>query len=113
MVPRTKYDIEVMKGETFVMDISMESAKNGTIPLTNYQIQAQVRKNPGDPNLVAQMQCVLSSDGSAVTLVIPENETLDIHSGTYAYDVVFKHDGTVEYVLGGRFIVHDNVTEWE
>lgn len=109
------YDMEVRQGETFKEQVKLIDLDGDPINLTGRTAKAQVRKNPNDSTLIAEMTCAHTSEKGSITFQLSSAQTADIPVGTYYYDVCSYQaasGGTnVKYYIGGKFKVLPSVTK--
>ena len=109
------YDFnEVRRGETFTATFWMVDLEDKPINLSAYIAEGQIRTVPeaaGNP--VATFSCPAHLDSTGcVTFSLSPTQTMNIDPGLYFYDVRLRNtsNGTIKYVLGGKFRVHKAVT---
>ena len=109
------YDMEVRRGETFKEQIKLVDLDGNAINLTGRTAKAQVRKNPGDSTLIAEMTATHTSDKGQITFSLTATQTKAMAVGQYFYDVCSYQTTNgvtnVKYYIGGKFKVLPSVTQ--
>ena len=109
------YDMEVRRGETFKEQLKLVDLDGKPIDLTGRTAKAQVRKNPGDATLIAEMSASHTNQKGAITIQLSALQTKAMAVGTYYYDVCSYQTTSgvtnVKFYIGGKFKVLPSVTQ--
>lgn len=105
----TKSNLLIDQGSTFSTIINLTDENGSPIDLSSYTGAAQMRKHYSSSNSVS-FTVELTSEGR-VTLSLTANQTADIVSGRYVYDVeVTDATGIISRIVEGIVTVTPNVT---
>lgn len=105
----TKSNIVIDQGSTFSTIINLTDENGNPINLSTYTGAAQMRKHYTSSNSVS-FTVSLDSSGQVI-LSLTANQTANIVSGRYVYDVeVTDNTGTISRIVEGIVTVTPNVT---
>jgi hypothetical protein len=105
----TKSNLLIDQGSTFSSIINLTDENGDAINLSTYTGAAQMRKHYTSSNSV-NFSVALNSNGQ-VTLSLTANQTANIVSGRYVYDVeVTDASGVISRIVEGIVTVTPNVT---
>ena len=105
-------DFTIIKGETFIKEISV--TVNKTIyPLTGFTALSEIRPYPGSSTLTETFTCEIEGEDGIIRLKLTSEQTNKLPKGIQYYDIVLINDQTNErlYFIGGRLIIKNHVTE--
>ena len=107
-----RYDLHVGRGEFFRQSLVFKDGDGNVIDLTGYTGYCQVRPEPESDELIVAMDVSITPSEGKVVLTIPDEVTVTIPAGNYAYDFAMEDGaGRMLYYLGGRFDVLPTVTK--
>ncbi len=106
-----KYDFEITRGATFTREIYLTDSYGTVISLSGKSAQAQIRPKPGSDTLACSFTCAPDASAGCITISLTSAQTEAITAGTYYYDLAIISSSAVDYYMGGKFIVHERVTE--
>lgn len=104
-------DICIVRGENFDRELKFTNADGSMIDLGGLNAYAQVRPYAGSNDLTASFTCSVDTTTATVRMSLTPAQTLTMAEGTYAYDFCLVGATTVQYYLGGKFLVRERVTE--
>ena len=107
-----KKDFTLIKGETFNKEISVTVNKM-IYPLTNFTAVSELRPYPGSKELTETFTCEVFGDDGVVKISLSSEKTNNLPKGIQYYDIVLVNEETNErlYLLGGKIIIKNHVTE--
>lgn len=106
----TKANLLIDQGTTFNTVIALTDENGDTFDLTNYTGYSQIRKHYTSSNAVS-FSVTLGGINGTVTLALSANQTSNMSSGRYVYDVELRDSSNnVVRVLEGIVTVTPEVT---
>lgn len=105
----TKVNLVVDQGSTFQSSVTFNDENGNTINFSTYSGAAQIRKHFTSSNSVA-FQVNMTSNG-IITLSLTANQTANLVSGRYVYDLeVTDSSNQISRLIEGIVTVTPNVT---
>lgn len=105
----TKANLVIDQGTTFSTDLSLTDENGDALNLSGYTANSQIRKWYTSTNAVA-FSASINVDSGVITLALTANQTANIASGRYVYDVEINNGSTISRVVEGIITVTPNVT---
>lgn len=103
-----KSNIYIDQGASYTIDVDIINANGSIIELTGYTANAQIRKYYTSSNAISFSTNVGSG---IVTLSLTANQTSNIVSGRYVYDLIVTSPmGTKTRIVEGIVTVNPSVT---
>lgn len=106
----SKANIIIDQGATFNTDLSLTDEYGDGLDLTGYTANSQMRKWYTSSNAAATFTAVVNTATAAITLSLTANQTSNIASGRYVYDVEISNGNTVSRIVEGIVTVTPQVT---
>jgi hypothetical protein len=104
-------NLSIDQGATFSTIISITDANNNVIDLSTYTGNAQIKKAYSSLNVAQTFTVSVNSTLGTVTLSLTANQTSNIASGRYVYDVkLTEAGGTISRIVEGLVTVNPKVT---
>ena len=108
-----RHDIEIKRGETYRQDFIFKTKSTQALAdISTMTAKAQVRPSKDSPILTQEITCEKFDNESRIQLSITAEDTANIKSGFYEWDLRVTDSETTEiaYYIWGRFIVQGRVT---
>ena len=106
----SKANLEIDQGATFSTDLTLEDDNGDLISLVGYTANSQIRKWYTSSNAAATFTTSINTTSAVITLSLTANQTGDLTSGRYVYDVEISSGATVSRVVEGIVTVTPQVT---
>ena len=106
----SKANIIIDQGATFSTDLTMTDEFGDNIDLTGYSANSQMRKWYTSSNATATFTTAVNTESAAITLSLTANQTGNIVSGRYVYDVQITNGTTTTRIVEGIATVTPRVT---
>jgi len=109
----TKANLVIDQGSSFSTDLFLKD--DGGIPLllSGYHANSQIRKWYTSANPAATFDTSINIDSGSITLSLSANQTSNLVSGRYVYDVEISDDLIVSRIVEGIVTVTPQVTRYE
>lgn len=105
----TKANLVIDQGATFSTDLSLTDESGDALQLSGYTANSQLRKWYTSANAVA-FSTSINVDSGVISLSLTANQTANLASGRYVYDVEITDGSTVSRVVEGIVTITPNVT---
>ena len=105
----TKANLVIDQGTTFLVDLNLTDENGDTLNLHGYSVDAQIRKWYTSTNSVS-FTATVNADVGIITLQLSANQTANLVSGRYVYDVEIDSGSAVSRVVEGIVTVTPAVT---
>jgi hypothetical protein len=106
----SKANLVIDQGATFSTDLTLEDDNGDLISLVGYTANSQIRKWYTSSNAAATFTTSINTTSAVITLSLTANQTGDLTSGRYVYDVEISSGATVSRVVEGIVTVTPQVT---
>jgi len=106
----TKADLTIDQGTSFSTQLTMTDQYGNQVPLTGYNANSQIRKWYTSLNPSAVFATTVNPATSTITLELTPDQTANMDSGRYVYDVEISNGYTVTRVVEGIVTVTPQVT---
>jgi hypothetical protein len=106
----TKANLVIDQGATFSTDLSFKDENGDPIVLDGYSANSQIRKWYTSETPAAIFNTEIDPFVGVVTLSLTSNQTSNLVSGRYVYDVEINDGSTVSRVVEGIITVTPQVT---
>ena len=106
----TKANLVIDQGATFSTDITLQDVNGDFLQLGGYTANSQIRKWYTTANASAVFTVSTNSYSGTLTLSLTANQTSDLTSGRYVYDVTLSSGSVVSRVIEGIVTVTPKVT---
>jgi hypothetical protein len=108
------YDLDIYKGATFSLSLTLNDASGIPIDLTNYNLSGYLKFKYSDSGKLVDLHplAIIPLISGNVSLSIPATGTSVLPVTVGVYDIELYHTGlgTVDKVLMGRARIHPEVT---
>jgi hypothetical protein len=106
----TKANLVIDQGATFAADLYITDEGGVPLILNGYQANSQVRKWYTSTNPAAIFTTFINISSSFITLSLTANQTSNLVSGRYVYDVEINDGTTISRIVEGIVTVTPQVT---
>lgn len=106
----TKANLVIDQGTTFSTDLSLTDENGDTINLVGYTANSQIRKWYTSTNVAATFTSLINTNSGTITLTLSANQTSNLVSGRYVYDVEINNGSTTSRIVEGIVTVTPEVT---
>jgi hypothetical protein len=106
----TKANLVIDQGSTFSTDLSLTDENGDPLDLDGYTANSQIRKWYTSSNASAIFTTYISVPNGTITLSLTSDQTSNLVSGRYVYDVEINNEVTVSRVVEGIITVTPQVT---
>lgn len=106
----TKANLVIDQGATFSTDLTLEDEYGDPIVLTGYTANSQIRKWYTSSNTAAIFTASINVASAVITLSLSADQTSNLSSGRYVYDVEISSGSIVSRVVEGIVTVTPQVT---
>jgi len=106
----TKANLVIDQGSTFSTDLNLTDENGDPLSLTGYSANSQVRKWYSSSNVSATFTTSVNTATAIITLSLTANQTSNLDSGRYVYDVEITDGTTVSRIVEGIITVTPQVT---
>ena len=105
------YNIDITRGTNFDVSMTLKSATNTPINVTNYTFKAQIRRKASTGVSAEFTITKTNASGGVIKLALTKSQTQSLPNGKLKYDLV-ANDGTeVKQYITGTITVSDTVTD--
>ena len=105
----TKANLVIDQGATFSASLNLTDENGDVLNMNGYSANSQIRKWYTSTNAVS-FSTSINTDAGTITLELSSDQTANIASGRYVYDVEINDGATVSRVVEGIVTVTPNVT---
>lgn len=106
----TKANLVIDQGSTFSTDLTLTDENGDPISLTNYTANSQIRKWYTSTNPAATFTTSVNTSSATITLTLTANQTSNLVSGRYVYDVEISDGSEISRIVEGIVTVTPQVT---
>lgn len=106
----TKANLVIDQGSTFSTDLTLTDENGDPLTLVGYTANSQIRKWYTSSNASATFTTSINTTSAVITLTLTANQTSNLVSGRYVYDVEISSDGEVSRIVEGIVTVTPQVT---
>jgi len=106
----SKANLVIDQGATFSTDLTLEDDNGDLISLVGYTANSQIRKWYTSSNAAATFTTSINTTSAVITLSLTANQTGNLTSGRYVYDVEINSGATISRVVEGIVTVTPQVT---
>lgn len=106
----TKANLVIDQGSTFSTDLNLTDENGDPLNLSGYTANSQVRKWYTSTNASATFTTSINVDSGVITLSLSANQTSNLISGRYVYDVEINDGSAVSRIVEGIITVTPQVT---
>ena len=106
----TKSNLVIDQGTTFSTDLSLTDENGDALQLSGYTANSQIRKWYTSANPAAIFTTSINVNTGTITLSLSANQTSNLVSGRYVYDVEVTDGATVSRIVEGIVTVTPQVT---
>jgi len=106
----TKANLVIDQGSTFTTDLTMTDEYGNVLLLNGYTANSQMRRWYTSTNAAATFTTSINSSAGVITLSLTANQTSDLTSGRYVYDVEINDGAVVSRIVEGIVTVTPQVT---
>jgi hypothetical protein len=108
------YDLDIYKGATFSLSLTLNDTAGNPIDLTNYSISGFLKFRYSDTGKLVSLNpsgiSPLTSGNVLLSIHATGTEVLPVTYGVYDLEIRHNTSGTVDKVLNGRARIHPEVT---
>jgi len=106
----TKANLVIDQGTTYTTDLNLTDENGDPLVLSGYSANSQIRKHYTSTNSVA-FSVSINATAGVITLSLTANQTSDMTSGRYVYDVELADaSNTISRIVEGIVTVTPQVT---
>ena len=106
----TKANLVIDQGSTFSTDLNLTDENGDALSLSGYSANSQIRKWYTSSNVSATFTAAVNTSSAVITLSLTANQTSNLDSGRYVYDVEITDGSTVSRIVEGIVTVTPQVT---
>ena len=106
----TKANLVIDQGSTFSTDLNLTDENGDPLSLTGYSANSQVRKWYSSSNVSATFTTSVNTATAIITLSLTANQTSNLDSGRYVYDVEITDGSSASRIVEGIITVTPQVT---
>jgi hypothetical protein len=108
----TKANLVIDQGSTFSTDLNLTDENGDAINLIGYTANSQIRKWYTSTTPAAEFDVSINTNSGVITLTLSSNQTSNLISGRYVYDVEVNDttSGEVSRIVEGIITVTPQVT---
>lgn len=106
----TKANLVIDQGSTFSTDLNLTDENGDALSLVGYSANSQIRKWYTSSNAAATFTASVNTTSAVITLSLTANQTSNLDSGRYVYDVEITDGATVSRIVEGIITVTPQVT---
>ena len=105
-------NLVINSGSDFSQSFTLEGTNNSPFNLTDYEVDAQMRKWSGSSTAITFETVVLfPSTGGRILISLSSADTVNIRPGRYVYDVIITDSsGIKNRVIEGMVLLREGVT---
>jgi isoleucyl-tRNA synthetase len=106
----TKANLVIDQGSTFSTDLSLKDENGDPLVLDGYSANSQIRKWYTSQNPAATFSTNIEPYSGVITLSLTSDQTGNLVSGRYVYDVEINDGSAISRVVEGIVTVTPQVT---
>ena len=106
----SKANLVIDQGSTFSTDLSLSDENGDGLVLNGYTANSQIRRWYTSTNAAATFTTSINTVSSVITLTLTANQTSNLVSGRYVYDVEITDGVEVSRIVEGIVTVTPQVT---
>ena len=106
----TKANLIIDQGSTFSTDLTLRDDNGDPLNLIGFSANSQIRKWYTSTNPSATFTTSIDIDNAIITLTLTANQTSNLVSGRYVYDVEISAGTEVSRIVEGIVTVTPQVT---
>ena len=106
----SKANLVIDQGSTFSTDLSLSDENGDGLALNGYTANSQIRRWYTSTNAAATFTTSINTVSSVITLTLTANQTSNLVSGRYVYDVEITDGVEVSRIVEGIVTVTPQVT---
>jgi hypothetical protein len=105
-------NLVINSGSDFSQSFTLEGADNSPLNLTNYEVDAQMRKWAGSSTAITFTTSIeFPSTSGRILISLSSEDTVNIKPGRYVYDILISDlSGVKSRVIEGMVLVREGVT---
>lgn len=106
----TKANLVIDQGSTFSTDLTLTDENGDPLALAGYTANSQIRRWYTSTNASATFTTSINTTSAVITLSLTANQTSNLVSGRYVYDVEINDGAEVSRIVEGIVTVTPQVT---
>ena len=106
----TKANLVIDQGSTFSTDLTLSDENGDPLILDGYSANSQIRRWYTSTNAAASFTTSVNVASAVITLTLTANQTSNLVSGRYVYDVEISSGAEVSRIVEGIVTVTPQVT---
>ena len=105
-------NLVINSGSDFSQSFTLEGTNNSPFNLTDYEVDAQMRKWSGSSSAINFSTSIIApSTSGKISIGLTSGQTVDLKSGRYVYDIlIIDPYGIKNRVIEGMVLVREGVT---
>jgi hypothetical protein len=105
-------NLVINSGSDFTQFFTLEGTNNSPLNLTEYEVDAQMRKWSGSSSAINFSTSIIApSTSGKISIGLTSGQTVDLKSGRYVYDIlIIDPYGIKNRVIEGMVLVREGVT---
>ena len=105
-------NLVINSGSDFSQSFTLEGTNNSPLNLTEYEVDAQMRKWSGSSSAINFSTSIIApSTSGKISIGLTSGQTVDLKSGRYVYDIlIIDPYGIKNRVIEGMVLVREGVT---
>jgi hypothetical protein len=105
-------NLVINSGSDFTQSFTLEGTNNSPLNLTEYEVDAQMRKWSGSSSAINFSTSIIApSTSGKISIGLTSGQTVDLKSGRYVYDIlIIDPYGIKNRVIEGMVLVREGVT---
>lgn len=104
-------DITIYKGDSYTHQINIKNSANTAINITGRTYISQIRKSKASGTIIASFTTAITDAANGVlTMSMTGNETSNINTGIYYYDLQETNGSIITTLMGGKVTVTGEVS---
>lgn len=104
-------NISIYKGDTYTHEVSIKDSSNTAIDISGRTYLAQVRRTASSTDVVLTFtSTVTDAEGGVLQLSLTSDQTSNLQSGNYTYDLQETNGSNVLTLMYGSITVTGDVT---
>ena len=105
-------NLVINSGSDFTQFFTLEGTNNSPLNLTEYEVDAQIRKWSGSSSAINFSTSIIApSTSGKISIGLTSGQTVDLKSGRYVYDIlIIDPYGIKNRVIEGMVLVREGVT---
>lgn len=106
----SKANLVIDQGSTFSTDLTLSDENGDKLILNGYTANSQIRRWYTSTNASATFATSINVESAVITLTLTANQTSNLVSGRYVYDVEITDGAEVSRIVEGIVTVTPQVT---